>query len=203
MKMFPVLAALALCAALPVSAGDDQALPNPNELNSRNCMRVMAPLTATEINAPDYREKALFRSACVDWLIAQRRNRQEQELLNRSTDAALVNCVRMFFSIAADGTEYHLRPEYRKCGRSPNCIANLTLLATDGIQNAEEKTTGSLINVAVHDTGRWLSLNKGGFLARCRNNAPTICVSRSSALPVTGASRSLLQPCDGQRLLCF
>lgn len=109
-------------------------------MNTGDCMRVIdTPLTEAAINTPDYQEKELFRRACFDFLIAQRLNRQEQELINRSPDTLLANCVRMFFSIAADGTEYQLRPEYRKCGRSPDCAATLTLWTTDGTRIHKKK----------------------------------------------------------------
>ncbi len=140
MKTSLALIALALCAALPVRAGDTQVLANPNELNTRNCVRAMSTrFTEAEFNAPDYREKSQFKDQCFDTLVAERNHRQEHELINRSPDATLLNCVRIFFSIAADGTEYQLRPAYQNCSHSPDCTARVTLLGTDGIQTAQEK----------------------------------------------------------------
>ncbi len=162
MKPIALLVALTFYAALPVRA--ETPAPDPNEINTRNCVRAMsAQFTEAQINAPDYAEKAQFKDRCFDKLVAEREHRQEQELRNRSPDTELLNCVRLFFSIAADGTEYQVRPQYQNCTKSPDCTATLTLLATDGIQTAQEKTNGGLINVVLHDTGRWLTLKSGEF----------------------------------------
>jgi hypothetical protein len=159
-KAFPVLIASALCALLYARMANAQTLLDRNEVTHRNCLRVMeAPLTPQNRKP----EEALLHSKCFDLMMA-RRFQSKQELPNLSTETSLANYARMFFSMAEDGTEYELEPEFsKKCDGFPICTANLTLLATDGVHTNKEESLGRLINVVIHDTGRWLTLKGGDF----------------------------------------
>jgi hypothetical protein len=158
---------LTLYATLPARAGDGQGRADVGDaLTVRNCLKVTTrPLTDDQIDAPGYSKQAVFQSNCVDYMIAQRLRRQEQELPNRSAEATLLNCVRLFFSIADDGTEYELRfISAARCGTAPRCTTHLTLVATDGIQTAKvDDIASGLIRVIPYETGQILSLRSGEF----------------------------------------
>jgi hypothetical protein len=162
----PILAA-ALLAAVPALAGDDRAALTPgDELNVRNCVRL--DQTPTAALKPEMivsnNDHTFNRANCIHLMAMRSVNAQRRiELPNRSTDTHLANCVRAFF-----GTEFDVERDRVNCGMSPVCTATLTVVATDGTQTKQLDVSSGLIELNIHPTGRWLSLNAGEFSCQPR-----------------------------------
>lgn len=168
MKTFLAVVALILAATLPVRADNNQPALTPRDaLNVRNCVAlIQIPINERKPELERGNNNYdLTHSNCIE--VLSRRGTHEQankiELPNRSNDTRLANCVRAFFAIAADGTEFDVEPDRNNCGTPATCTATITVLATDGLHTKTLDVSGGLMELNVHPTGRWLSLKYGEF----------------------------------------